>query len=110
MPSATQPFLTVSGTIFLAVSTAPAPVPTSTGSVQGLLLSNLSTSNMVVLISQSSLTTMSTQSTSALVVGIPVVHDRQITVSCPPNSFVSAMTTGTGLTGVLGVSPGVGMV
>ena len=110
MPGLNQAFLSEGGTYCLSVSTAPAPVQVSTAAVQGLLLNNLSTSGMVVLIAGTSVTTMSTLSTSGLVPGIVVGGLKGITVSCPPNPWLSAMTTGTGLAGILAVSPGLGQV
>lgn len=112
MPGMNGAFLPQGGTILLSVSTAPTPVQISTAGVQGLLLTNLSTVAMQVLIASSSLTTMSTLSTAALVPGILMGAgvNSQITVSCPPNPWVSGMTTATALTGMLGVSPGMGSI
>jgi len=116
MPGLTNAFLSEGGTILINVGTGSTMVQVSTGAVQGLLLTNFSTNVMNVLVAASSLTTMSTLSTAALVpgfllgVGGAVGVVKQMTVSCPPNPWVSAMTTGTGLTGILGVSPGIGMI
>lgn len=110
MPSAVQPFLSAGGTYALSISTAPVPVQVSTNGEQGYLLTNLSTVNMQVLLAASSLTTLSTLSTAGLVGGILLGSSKAITVSGPPNAWVSGMTTATTLTGVLGVSIGIGMV
>ena len=110
MPSPVQPFLSGGGTYTLAVSTGPVPVQVSTNYEQGYLLSNLSTVNMQVLVAQSSATTLSTLSTGGLVAGIVLNGNQQITVSGPPNAWVSAMTTATTLTGTLAVSVGMGLI
>ena len=110
MPSPVQPFITAGGTYTLAVSTAPTPVQVSSNGEQGYLLSNLSTVNMQVLLAVSNATTLSTLSTSGLVAGLVLSGNKSITVSGPPNAFVSAMTTATTLTGVLAVTVGMGMI
>ena len=110
MPKPTEPFLSMGGTITLNISTAPIPVQVATGEMQGVMLTNLSTNTLQVLISQSSATTMSTLSTAALTPGILLSPSKQITVSAPPGMWVAGMTTATTLVGVLGVSPGQGMI
>jgi len=113
MPSQTQPFLSMGGTIVLSISTAPVVVPVSSGSgVTGLLLTNLSTLTLQILVAQSSLTTLSTLSSAAVQPGILLSPgpNKQITVSCSPTPFVCGMSTGTGLSGYIGVSPGMGMI
>lgn len=111
MPSQTQPFLSMGGTIVMSISTAPAILPVSSAAgIQGVMLTNMSTLNLQILVAQSSLTTLSTLSSGAVQPGILLGPSKQITISCSPNPFVCGMSTGTGLSGYIGVSPGMGVI
>lgn len=113
MPSAVEAFYSFKGTQAFSISTAPVPVQLETADgIQGAIVSNLSTNTMQVLIAQSSLTTMSTLSTASIAAGTGFIlgPSKQFSVTLPPNAWISGMTTATSLTGILAVSPGIGII
>lgn len=78
--------------LVLATTTASAPQQPSTGSIQGLLLTNQSTNDAWVAFGVSTATAV-LPTTSTPSAGMPLLQRSQATFGVPPNVWLSAITT-----------------
>lgn len=99
------------GTFRVALtSVGSAGVQITTGSIQGCIVSNMSTDNAYVWFSQTSAAMVATSlwTTAAIIAAIPVMQKSQRTYAIPPNSFVTGITTGASIAVTLDIAPGYG--
>lgn len=78
--------------------------------IQGMRLANLSTGNMYVSIGASTATAVLPLSSvgSTGVSSFPLRYNSEMYITCPPNPWISAISTATAVTALLAVTPGYG--
>lgn len=98
------------GTILAALTTVASVgvSPSSAGGIQGLRITNISTNDAYAWIGSSAVAAaLGSSSTPGL--SFPILQRTSLVISCPPNAFLSAMTTGAGITAVLAITAGFGL-
>lgn len=98
-------------TILIALTTVGSAgvSPSSAAGVQGLKLDNLSTNNVFAHIGITSTEVALLPTTAASQNGVFIPYLASLTISTPPNPFVSALTTAAALTAVMALTLGTGL-
>ena len=98
-------------TILIALTTVGSAgvSPSSASGLQGLKLDNMSTNNVFVRIAQTSASAAVLPTTAASQTGFFVPYLASLTITTPPNPFVSALTTAVSLTAVMALTLGAGI-
>ena|SRR3990167_5357642 len=97
-------------TILIALTTvgSVAVCPSSAAGLQGLKIDNLSTNNVFLNVSSTGAVAL-LPTTAAGQTGMFIPYLASLTITTPPNPFVSALTTGAALVSVMALTLGAGI-